>query len=82
MLLGGSDITVGTVVTVTQVEPVDYDGSLPFEVASVLLPEVDAEWVTEIELLTPAEAKSVLLAQVEALFNVEEADESREVSTK
>lgn len=77
LISGGSDIPDGAIVIVTQAEEDDYAGDLPLEVASVLLPESDAEWVTKCERLTPAEAKSALLAQVEALFNVEEADESR-----
>lgn len=72
LISGGSDIPNGTVVIIVQAEPDDYDGNLPFEVANALLPDSDAEWVGECERLTPAEAKAALLAQVEALFNVEE----------
>lgn len=77
LISGGHAITNGAIVVIKQAEPVDYDGDLSFRVRSVLSPELASEWVTECERLTPAEAKAALHAQVEALFNVEEADESR-----
>jgi len=50
--------------------------SFPIDVVSVISRRVGSEFgTTQLERLTPAEAKSALLAQVEALFNVREANE-------
>lgn len=55
----------GTIVKVTE----DDQSTLPFRVKAFNIDRTD--WVREIEVITPAEAKAVLIAQIEALFGRE-----------
>ena len=70
VIAGDFNTTVGTIVRI-----IDCDTSdLPYKAESLFDAE-DIEWFTEgaLQRLTPAEAKSALLAQVEALFTEREA---------
>lgn len=51
----------------------EFDGALPYLVREVDVREYGAEWESEVERLTPEEARAALIAQAEAAFAAEEA---------